>query len=119
PDKVVIEVRPREALTAKLVASLPSTTTLPSLVVRLTVVPANVETCALPVSSIAVMLLSEKLSWRLLLAESSTRPTFGILTDALLWGAVLIVELVNTVPPETIFWPFTVTCPETDNSPDA
>jgi hypothetical protein len=32
---------------------------------------------------------------------------------------VLIVESVNTVPPETIFWPFTVTCPETVNSPEA
>jgi hypothetical protein len=103
----------------KLVASFPSTTTVPSLVVKLTVVPATVETWALPVSSMALMLLSVKLRRRLLLAESSTRPTFGMLTEALLWGAVLIVDSVNTVPPETIFWPFTVTCPETDNSPDA
>jgi hypothetical protein len=42
-----------------------------------------------------------------------------IRTEALLCSAVLIVESVKIVPPEIIFWPLTVTCPETDNSPDA
>jgi hypothetical protein len=32
---------------------------------------------------------------------------------------VLIVEFENNVPPEITFCPFTVTCPVTDNSPDA
>src|SRR5205085_8282634 len=84
PDRVVTEVRPREALTVKVVGWVPSTTTAPSLVVKLTVVPANVDIWALPVSSIAMMLFSAKLRRRLLLGASSTRPTLLILTVALL-----------------------------------
>jgi hypothetical protein len=65
------------------------------------------------------MLLFAKLRRRLVLGESSTRPTLLMLTEALLCAAVLMVESVKIVPPEIIFWPLTVTCPETDSSPDA
>jgi hypothetical protein len=42
-----------------------------------------------------------------------------MLTVALLWFSVVIVESEKTVPPEDIFSPFTVTLPETDSSADA
>jgi len=44
PASVEIEVRPRDALTVNEVALLPSTTTVPSLVVRFTETPVSVET---------------------------------------------------------------------------
>jgi hypothetical protein len=40
------------------------------------------------------------------------------LTTALLFCAVETVLSEKTVAPEIAFWPFTVTCPVTDNSPE-
>ena len=42
-----------------------------------------------------------------------------MLTAALLRSDVTIALSEKNVPPEIAFWPLTVTCPETDNSPDA
>jgi hypothetical protein len=42
-----------------------------------------------------------------------------MLTVALLLSEVATTLSENNVPPEIAFWPLTVTCPETDSSPDA
>src|SRR6185295_5779906 len=118
PELVVKEVTPLTTLTVNEVAWLPSTTTTPSLVVKLTEVPASVETRAVPFSSKPIMLLSVKLNFKLEVGNNSTRPNLLRFTVALLFSAVVIMLSENTVPPETAVSPFTVTWPAIDKSPD-
>src|SRR5437762_14350852 len=54
----------------------------------------------------------------LLLGISSTRPSFPRLTVALLLAPVATTLSEKTVAPEIAAWPFTVTWPETESSPD-
>src|SRR4051812_37812103 len=84
----------------------------------LTETPAKVERLAEPFSNSPVMLFSVKLSLKPDLADISTRPSLLRFTVALLFSAVVIRLSEKTVPPARAFSPFTVTAPETDNSPD-
>jgi hypothetical protein len=64
------------------------------------------------------MLFALKLNFKLEVGANSTRPNLVRFTVALLFWAVVSMLSENNVPPETAFSPFTVTIPETDNSPD-
>jgi hypothetical protein len=65
-----------------------------------------------------MMLFGLKLNFKLEIGASSTRPNLLRFIVALLFSAVEILLSENNVPPENAFSSFTVTRPETDNSPD-